>query len=174
MKREMERMKCIIIFISCVLLIGCSGRHEESTQDNTGPYSYTLDGAAWRNPAPDSFYSPDAQDGKYSIEFHEVVTHEAEGAVYWLLKVPYEEIDKKTAKRLTGVDIKVPAGKKLYLLRAAYHPSGTGDYEVRKIGDSVLVLYSCLGHSDSSERSAVVVALDKKPSVVFVDIHVVE
>ncbi|MGE5625453.1 MAG: hypothetical protein ACM3ZT_07890 [Bacillota bacterium] len=135
---------------------------------------FTLDGSKWLHPAPESFNTIDAQKGKYSIEFHEVVTHEAFAAVLTLSNDSFKEISPEVAKIYTGMTYGAVPVKKYYLIRAAFHPSGTGDYEVRKQGDKLFVLYSCLGHAISPEKSALVVALDKQPSEIYIDINQTE
>lgn len=164
-------MKSVILFCALAAIAGCHGDQQTDSSDVGKAADYTVEGADWLRPAPDSFNTLDAQKGKYSIEFHEVITHQAMAAVYSLSKMSFAEISPEVAKLYTGVEYKAVAGQKLYLVRAAFHPSGTGDYEVRKLGTQLYVLYSCLGHSVYPEKSAIVVALDAPPTDVFVEIY---
>lgn len=164
-------MRFVVLFCSLIIISACHD-HQQVDDPNLGKAAdFTFEGADWLRPAPDSFSSIDAQKGKYSIPFHEVVTHEAMLAAYSLSKTSFVEISPEEAKNYTGVEYKAVAGQKLYLVRAAFHPSGTGDYEVRKLGTQLYVLYSCLGHQVYPEKSALVVALDAPPSDVFVEIY---
>lgn len=168
-------MKQLIFLMVCAFcLSACRGHSQTASSSSGDALDLTFEGSNWLHPAPDTFYAPAARNTEKTIEFHEVVAHEALAAVYSLDKDAFREISPDEAKLYTGAVFKPETGEKLYLVRAAFHPSGTGDYEVLELGSQLLVSYDCLGHHISPEKSALVIALDKVPSDIFIEIHMAE
>lgn len=127
----------------------------------------------WLHPPPDEMFrgaEPIAESHVY-----EVVASKLDTAVWReLAEHAIVALTLTDPKWFTGPYFRCDPGRSPFLMRAVYGHGGTGGYEVRRKGLSVLVRHGSLGRSSPVNKSALVVCLDFEPTGLYTAISIAE
>ncbi len=127
----------------------------------------------------DKWYSPDTTHriGEYK-EFSPQISFRVRpvrlpNAIEELASVKIKPLSNHNANDYIGNRINTTNKFKPYLVRGLYFHDGTGGFILKKRGNDLLVLHSCLGDFSPMKRQPLVVLLDWKPKNVYVQAEVI-
>jgi len=142
-----------IIFLFTAILFGC-------TIGNQSSWSHK-----------DSWYHEPSVAGLTpwewkQINFVEVDAAEQKEAQFLLTSSPLTELSKDQSEKFASY---FSDSSNLYLVRSVYLNEGTGKFSVYKFNNKLWVYHGSLGHSSAPmKRKALVIALDRVPSEIYV------
>jgi hypothetical protein len=108
------------------------------------------------------------------VDVYEVTHSKIRSAMYELAESPIREIKEERARLYVDKQYNIRSGKKPFLLRGVYNGEGFGTFELRRIGDDLMVVHGSLGHGCAPKKTVLVANLDYSPKSLFIVMNVAE